>query len=77
MRQKNVFPYALVLPTVDPPVEVQPGGELDHDGLLAGFEPVNPPAPAPAEPKPVAAPPVPPPAPAAPVAEPGGTTPAV
>lgn len=45
MRQRNVTGSPLVLPTLDPPVSVPPGGEIDHPVLLAGFEPVAEPEP--------------------------------
>jgi hypothetical protein len=40
--QKNAGLYPLILPTLDPPVEVAPGGLLEHPVLLAGFEPASP-----------------------------------
>lgn len=45
MRQRNPGPHPLILPTLDPPVEVQEGDEIDFPELLAGFEPVDPPDP--------------------------------
>ena len=42
MLQRNAGVYPLILPTLDPPVEVQPGGLLEHPVLLAGFEPASP-----------------------------------
>jgi hypothetical protein len=41
MRQRNTSGYPLDLPTLDPPVTVPAGGEIDHDQLLAGFMPVG------------------------------------
>lgn len=45
MRQRNPGPHPVILPTLDPPREVQEGEEIDHPELLAGFEPVDPPDP--------------------------------
>lgn len=42
MFQRNPHPYPVTLPTLDPPVEVPPGGVFDHPTLLAGFELVEP-----------------------------------
>lgn len=41
MLQRNVSGGALLLPTVDPPIEVPAGGEIDHPEPLAGFIPVE------------------------------------
>lgn len=41
MLQRNVSGYPLILPTLDPPVEIPNGGEFDFDEPLAGFEPVR------------------------------------
>jgi hypothetical protein len=41
MLQRNVSGSPLDMPTLDPPVSVGPGGEIDHHQLLAGFEPVG------------------------------------
>lgn len=41
MRQRNTSGSPLVLPTVDPPVEVLPGDEIDFPHLLAGMESVE------------------------------------
>lgn len=41
MLQRNVSGYPLILPTLDPPVEIPNGGEFDFDEPLAGFEPVE------------------------------------
>lgn len=38
MRQRNTSGSPLVLPTLDPPVEVLPGDEIDFPDLLAGME---------------------------------------
>lgn len=76
MLQRNTTGSPLTLPTLDPPVEVPPGGQIDHDTLLVGFEPVTAPdatpssapaltpdtAPDPTPPPPVPAPFTPPPA---------------
>lgn len=48
MRQRNAQPYPLIVGD-DPPYLAAPGLEVDHPGLLAGFEPVDDP---PAEPDP-------------------------
>ena len=40
MRQRNAGPYPQICPTLQPPVEVPPGGVIDAPELLAGFEPV-------------------------------------
>lgn len=45
MLQRNVSGGVLLLTTLDPPVEVPPGGELDHPDPLAGFIPVEDPSP--------------------------------
>lgn len=42
MRQINPGPYPRILPTLDPPREIQEGEEIDYPDLLAGFEPVDP-----------------------------------
>ena len=42
MRQRNPGPHPLILPTLDPPRQVEEGEEIDHPELLAGFEPVDP-----------------------------------
>lgn len=50
MLQRNTSGGALLLTTLNPPLEVPPGGEIDHPDLLAGFIPVDdtpPAAPAP------------------------------
>ncbi len=41
MLQRHAGPYPLIFPTLDPPVELHRGGEIDHPELLAGFEPVE------------------------------------
>lgn len=41
MRQRNTSGSPLVLPTLDPPVEVLPGDEIDFPDLLAGMEVVE------------------------------------
>lgn len=38
MLQRNMTAYTLLLPTVDPPREVEPGGTVDWPDPLAGFE---------------------------------------
>jgi hypothetical protein len=38
VRQRNTSGSPLVLPTLDPPVEVLPGDEIDFPNLLAGME---------------------------------------
>jgi len=38
MLQRNVSGSPLVLPTLDPPMQVLPGDMIDHPDLLAGFE---------------------------------------
>ena len=38
MRQRNTSGSPLVLPTLDPPVELLPGDEIDFPHLLAGME---------------------------------------
>lgn len=45
MLQRNVSGGALLLPTLDPPMEVSAGAEIDHPDLLAGFIPVEDPPP--------------------------------
>ena len=45
--QRNISGSPLVLPTLEPPVEIPPGGEIDYPQPLAGFEPVQPPKPEP------------------------------
>lgn len=40
MRQKNITGSTLQV-MIDPPIDVAPGDEIDHDELLAGFEPVG------------------------------------
>lgn len=51
MLQRNITPYSLIIPTLNPPQEIEPGGEIEHDAPLAGFEPVvkAPPTPNPAK----------------------------
>jgi hypothetical protein len=74
VQQRNVTGYTLVLPTLHPPVEVPPDGDIDFDKLLAGFEPVD----QPEDPAPPSPPPTPstPPSPVAPTttATPGAVT---
>lgn len=41
MLQRNISGGALLLPTLDPPIQVPPGGEIDHPEPLAGFIPVE------------------------------------
>jgi hypothetical protein len=41
VRQRNTSGSPLVLPTLDPPVEVLPGDEIDFPELLAGMEVVE------------------------------------
>lgn len=41
MRQRNTSGSPLVLPTLDPPVEVLPGDEIDFPELLAGMEVID------------------------------------
>jgi len=41
VRQRNTSGSPLVLPTLDPPVEVLPGDEIDFPDLLAGMEVVE------------------------------------
>lgn len=41
MLQKNTSGYPLILPTLDPPVTVPAGEDIDHDTALAGFTPVD------------------------------------
>ena len=50
MLQRNDSGSPLVLPTLIPPAEVPPGGEIDYPEPLAGFEPVS----APVDAKPAA-----------------------
>lgn len=40
MLQRNTSGAALLLPTLTPPVTVQPGDDIDHEEPLAGFTPV-------------------------------------
>lgn len=53
MLQRNASGSPLTLPTLNPPVEVPPGGEIDYPEPLPGFDPVAP-AVAPEDPKPAA-----------------------
>jgi hypothetical protein len=39
--QKNTSGYPIILPTLDPPVTVPAGEDIDHDTALAGFTPVD------------------------------------
>jgi hypothetical protein len=39
--QRNTSGIAIILPTLDPPVTVLPGDEIEHDDPLAGFTPVD------------------------------------
>jgi hypothetical protein len=39
--QRNTSGIAIILPTLDPPVTVLPGEEIDHDEPLAGFQPAD------------------------------------
>jgi hypothetical protein len=39
--QRNISGGTLLLPTLDPPIEVPPGSEIDHDDPLPGFIPVD------------------------------------
>jgi hypothetical protein len=39
--QRNVSGGPLVLPTLEPPVEVLPGDTIEHEEPLAGFEVVS------------------------------------
>lgn len=41
MLQRNARAYTAILPTLDPPAAVPPGGTLDYPELLAGFEAVG------------------------------------
>lgn len=41
MLQRNISGSPLVLPTLQPPAEVPPGGEIDYPELLPGFTPVE------------------------------------
>jgi len=41
VRQRNTSGSPLVLPTLDPPVEVLPGDEIDFPELLAGMEVID------------------------------------
>lgn len=55
MLQRNDTGSPLVMPTLDPPIEVPPDAVIDHHELLAGFTPIDEPAhdrPAPAGDKP-------------------------
>jgi len=42
--QRNDSGSPMVLPTLQPPVEVPPGGVIDHDKPITGFMPVDPPS---------------------------------
>lgn len=41
MLLRNTSGYTKDLPTLDPPQRVPPGGEIEHDGPIAGFTPVD------------------------------------
>lgn len=41
MLQRNTSGYPLHLPTLEPPVRVEPGEDFDHPDRLAGFTPVD------------------------------------
>lgn len=41
MLQRNTSGYPKDFPTLDPPRRVWPGEDIDHDGPLAGFTPVD------------------------------------